>query len=130
MADDQPQVASQGAPSAPGMVAPAQPTEATPAAPKRQRRKRSGNGTGNRGGRRKLTPDEKAAAQAQREQAARDRAEAQQRTAEARRGMARLAAIGALTPHLLSHDEIAGLSKFALAMVGQQPPADEQASQP
>lgn len=123
--DDQPQ--PQGAPSAPPMVAPV-----APATPKRRRRRKAGAGSGNgappprKGGRRKLTDDEKAAAAAAREQAERERAEAQTRGNEARRGMARLAAIGALTPDLLSTDEIAGLAKFVLAMM-QQAPAEAQA---
>jgi hypothetical protein len=115
----------QGAPSAPPMVAPAAPAEATP---KRRRRKAatSGNGTGRRGGRRKLTDAEKAQAAADREQAAREREQTQANRIEARRAMSRLAAIGALTPDLLSADEIAGLSKFVLAMMQQQPPAEAQ----
>lgn len=124
MADEQPQ--TQAAPSAPAMVAPV----TADAAPKKRRRRRaavapSGNGAARKGGRRKLTDDEKAQAAAAREEAEQARQDAQARGAEARRAMARLAAIGALTPNLLSTDEIAGLSKFVLAMM-QQAPAEAE----
>jgi hypothetical protein len=120
--EEQPQ--AQGAPSAPPMVAPSQPT--AEAKPKRKR----GGGNGRRGGRKPMSDAERAAAAATREQAAREREEAQQRSADARRGIARLASIAALSPHLVSDDETATLGRTLLAILQERPgqvPAGEGA---
>lgn len=73
-----------------------------------------------------MTQAEKDEQRAKREQTERERAEQEASRAGARRQVARLAAIGALTPHLLNEDEIAGLSKFVLAMMQRAPAEQEQ----
>lgn len=112
----------QAAPSAPPMVAPAAPTEPKP----RRVRKRSAV---NKGGRPRLTDDEKKQRREAAEQAEREQGRRRQEQLNARRSVQRLAAIGALTPHLLNFDEIAGLSKFVLAML-QSAPEQEPETQP
>jgi hypothetical protein len=112
MADEQPAAAPQGAPSAPPMVAPVK---------RRRARKASGNGAPKpkRGGRPALSPEEKAA-----NAAAREVVETQRRAHV--RSLARIAAIGALSPGLLDQNEIGALAKFTLAQLQGQPPADGQ----
>jgi hypothetical protein len=102
-----------GAPTLPGPRAPAEPPK-----PKRTRAR-----NGNRGGRRKLTPEEKAAAAAAREASVATREKQERDQQESRRQMARLASIGALTPHLLEPSEVGAISRFVLAVVQGVAPA-------
>jgi hypothetical protein len=119
---DEEQAQGQGAPSQPPMVAPVAAADPEPAAkPKRVRNRR--------GGRPKLSEAERAERQAQREQDEKMRAAAQANALEARRSVARLASIGALTPGLLTDEEISGVSRFALAMLQQAPQSPAEGKQ-
>lgn len=132
MADEKQLAESGGAPTAAVPRAPVSDNAQAPKPKRRRNRARGGNGatTGNRGGRRKLTDDEKRERAEARINAEADEAKAEQARAETRRQMARIASIGALTPHLLDPQEVSALSRFALAMVqGVAPAAPEQAGQ-
>jgi hypothetical protein len=120
MADETEHPTTAGAPTA---AVPRAPVATLPARPKRVRK--AGTGT-SRGGRRKLTDEEKAQREQERATAAEQRANAEQQQAASRRQIARLAAMGALSPQLLEPQEISALSRFVLAMVqGVAPAAPE-----
>ena len=115
----------QAAPSAPAMMAPNQPTvpvepAAEPAKPVKGKRVRN-RATGARRGPKPLTDAEKEQRQIARRMAEESQAEQAARRAQAMNQMARIAAIGSLTPALLTTAEIGAMSRFVLASVGPAP---------
>jgi hypothetical protein len=130
--DDQ-ERATAGAPSAPPMVAPAQPAEPEPVAAKvpARRRRAAKAGTGPRRGPKPMSEAEKAERQKARDLAQQQAAEQERTRADNRRNITRVAAIAAITPHLLEPGEVEGLGRFVLAIMQERPgQAPDQPVQP